>query len=42
MEKLIIKNLYRNTDEYIEKNVTLEGWVRTVRASKNFGFIELN
>lgn len=42
MEKLIIKNLYRNTDEYIEKIVTLEGWVRTVRASKNFGFIELN
>ncbi len=42
MEKLIIKNLYRNTDEYIEKIVTIEGWVRTVRASKNFGFIELN
>ena len=42
MEKLIIKNLYRNTDEYIENVITLEGWVRTVRASKNFGFIELN
>ncbi len=42
MEKIIIKDLYRNTDEYIEKIVTLEGWVRTVRASKNFGFIELN
>ena len=42
MEKLIIKDLYRNTDEYIEKILTLEGWVRTVRASKNFGFIELN
>ncbi len=42
MENLIIKNLYRNTDKYIEKIVTLEGWVRTVRVSKNFGFIELN
>ena len=42
MEKIIIKDLYRNTDEYTEKIVTLEGWVRTVRASKNFGFIELN
>lgn len=42
MKKLIIKDLYRNTDEYIEKIITLEGWVRTVRASKNFGFIELN
>ncbi len=42
MEKLIIKDLYRNTDEYIEQVITLEGWVRTVRTSKNFGFIELN
>ncbi len=42
MEKLIIKDLYRNTDEYIEQIITLEGWVRTVRTSKNFGFIELN
>ncbi len=42
MSKLTIKDLYRNTDEYINKQVTLEGWVRTVRASKAFGFIELN
>ena len=42
MAKLTIKDLYRNTDEYADKIITLEGWVRTVRASKNFGFIELN
>lgn len=42
MEKLVIKDLYRNTDKYINTEVTLEGWVRTVRDSKNFGFIELN
>ena len=42
MSKLTVKNLYRNTDEYYDKQITLEGWVRTVRASKNFGFIELN
>ena len=42
MEKLVIKNLYKNTKEYENKLVTLEGWVRTVRDSKTFGFIELN
>ena len=42
MEKLVIKDLYRNTEQYINKEITLEGWVRTVRDSKNFGFIEIN
>lgn len=42
MEKLTIKDLYRNTEKYIDQNITLEGWVRTVRNSKTFGFIELN
>ena len=42
MEKLIIKNLYHNTKQYLDKEITLEGWVRTIRDSKNFGFIEIN
>ena len=42
MEKLVIKDLYKNYKIYAEKTVTLEGWVRTVRDSKTFGFIELN
>lgn len=42
MANLNIKDLYRSTNEYVNKEITLEGWVRTVRASKNFGFIELN
>lgn len=42
MEKLVIKELYKNTENYINKEVTLEGWVRTVRDSKTFGFIEIN
>ncbi len=42
MGKLTIKDLYRNTEKYIDQNITLEGWVRTVRDSKTFGFIELN
>ena len=42
MKKLVIKDLYKNTNEYANKEVTLEGWVRTIRDSKTFGFIELN
>ena len=42
MEKLVIKELYKNTDNYISKEITLEGWIRTVRDSKTFGFIEIN
>ena len=42
METTLVKNLYRNIDEYDQKEVRLSGWVRTLRDSKNFGFIELN
>ncbi len=42
MNKLTIKELYRNTDEYIDKDVNIEGWVKTLRDSKTFGFIEIN
>ena len=42
MKKLVIKDLYKNTSEYKDKEITLEGWVRTIRDSKTFGFIELN
>ncbi|MBS5681421.1 MAG: asparagine--tRNA ligase [Clostridium sp.] len=42
MEKVTIKDLYRNTENYIDKTVEVAGWVRTVRDSKAFGFIELN
>lgn len=42
MKKVTIKDLYRNTENYIDKTVEVAGWVRTVRDSKAFGFIELN
>lgn len=42
MEKVTIKDLYRDTENYIDKTVEVAGWVRTVRDSKAFGFIELN
>jgi len=37
-----IKQLYRNTNDYINKQIEVAGWVRTIRDSKTFGFIELN
>ena len=42
MEKVIIKDLYRQKEKYADKNICIEGWVRTIRDSKTFGFIELN
>ena len=42
METTYIKDLFRSKEDYIEKEVKLSGWVRTVRGSKNFGFIEIN
>ncbi len=40
--KTVVKDIYRSMDSYGDKEVTISGWVRTIRASKNFGFIELN
>ena len=42
MDLNTVKSIYRNTADYANKEVTLGGWVRTMRVSKNFGFIELN
>ncbi|MCK5807840.1 asparagine--tRNA ligase [bacterium] len=40
--KTTIKHIFKSSEEFLQKEITLSGWVRTVRASKNFGFIELN
>lgn len=42
MKLVTIKELYKNTDEYINKEVKIGGWVRSIRDSKNFGFIVVN
>jgi len=41
-KQVLVKDLYRNTDSYIGSSVQVSGWVKTLRDSKNFGFIELN
>ena len=37
-----VKDLFRKSDEFIEKNVCISGWVKKIRSQKNFGFIEIN
>lgn len=42
MDLKTVKSIYRDTATYANKEVTIGGWIRTMRVSKNFGFIELN
>ena len=42
MQKLTVRDLYKETKNYDGKEITIEGWIKTVRDSKTFGFIELN
>lgn len=42
MDIINIRDLYRKREEYIEQKVTVAGWVRSIRSSKNFGFIVVN
>lgn len=42
MERIVLKDLFVNSDRYANKEITVCGWARTVRDSKVFGFIELN
>ena len=42
MKALTVKKLFSNTSEYTNRTIELEGWVKSLRDSKTFGFIELN
>ena len=42
MKALTVKKLFSNTSEYTNKTFELEGWVKSLRDSKTFGFIEIN
>lgn len=42
MTNPLIKEIFNSSEDYLGKEITLTGWVRTHRVSKNFGFIELN
>ena len=42
MKFTTVRELYRNSDAYIGKEVKVGGWVRSIRDSKTFGFIVLH
>lgn len=42
MKPVLIKTLYRKKDIYLNKQVKISGWVRTIRDSKAFAFMEIN
>ena len=42
MELISIKTLFRQTEEYAGREVTVGGWLRSRRDSKTFGFLIIN
>jgi asparaginyl-tRNA synthetase len=42
LETATVKELFARSDNYLNKKIQISGWVKTVRSSKTFGFIELN
>ena len=42
MELITVRELFKNTAKYAGKSIEIGGWVRSVRASKAFGFIVLS
>lgn len=40
--KLSIREIYKDSNKYFDKEIVVEGWIRNLRSSKAFGFIELN
>ena len=43
MEQLVsVRSLFKETEKFAGQTVKVGGWVRTLRASKNFGFINLS
>ena len=42
MDFVTVKELYRERESFIDKEITVGGWLRSVRASKSFGFLVLH
>ena len=42
MECITVRSLFKETDSYLGKTVTVGGWVRSNRDSKSFGFLVIN
>lgn len=42
MSILDIRQIFQQSEEFLGKDVTVQGWVKTIRDSNKFAFIELN
>ena len=39
---MIIREIYKNSEQFLNKEVKLGGWIRSIRGSKHFGFLVLH
>ena len=42
MKRVQVRSIFKNTKEYLGKEITVAGWIRQLRDSKKMAFIELN
>ena len=42
MKRIEIRDLFKSYEQFEDQEITICGWARTVRDSKNIAFVELN
>lgn len=42
MKLVTVRELYKNTEQYLHQTIQLGGWIRSIRDSKSFGFLMLH
>ena len=42
MKRELISDIYKSPESYDGKQITVAGWARSIRASNEFGFADLN
>ena len=42
MDLITVRELYKHPDQYMDQEITIGGWVRSLRDSKSFGFIVIS
>ena len=41
MDLVTVRQIYKDREQYLNKEISIGGWVRSLRDSKAFGFIVL-
>ena len=42
MKLITVRELYKNREAYLDKEITVGGWIRSIRDSRSFGFLILH